>query len=176
MSLASAGNVPSNRFPLSSITVQRCITYIHLRGNYWSRSSFCSNTTRSLSTTNTKPATGYNPIFTTCFPKIHHNCKLPRISQPSSGASFPARTDILDPRCVMCNLLKPSGNFTYHQVQHSKILHGSHIAFVCFVWISEQSATFALYSINTLVFITEMESVYCAARTDSLYKADRLHL
>ena len=42
----------------------------------------------------------------------------------------------------------------------------------CFVRISEQTATFALYIINWLVFITVVESVYCAVRTDSLYKAD----
>ena len=42
----------------------------------------------------------------------------------------------------------------------------------CFVWISEQTATVALYSINWLAFITVVESVYCAVRTDSLYKAD----
>jgi hypothetical protein len=43
---------------------------------------------------------------------------------------------------------------------------------VCFVWISEQTETFALYSINRLVFITETECVYCAVRTESLYKTD----
>ena len=42
----------------------------------------------------------------------------------------------------------------------------------CFVRISEQTATFALYIINWLVFITMVESVYCAVRTDCLYKAD----
>jgi hypothetical protein len=41
----------------------------------------------------------------------------------------------------------------------------------CFVRISEQTATFALYIINWLVFITMVESVYSAVRTDSLYKA-----
>ena len=46
------------------------------------------------------------------------------------------------------------------------------LCFECFVRISEQTATFALYSINWLVFITVVESVYCALRTDSLYKAD----
>jgi hypothetical protein len=40
------------------------------------------------------------------------------------------------------------------------------------VWISEQTATFALYVINRLVFITAVESVYGAVRTDCLYKAD----
>jgi len=35
-----------------------------------------------------------------------------------------------------------------------------------------RTATFALYGINWLVFITVVESVYSAVRTDSLYKAD----
>jgi hypothetical protein len=42
--------------------------------------------------------------------------------------------------------------------------------FVCFVWISEQTANFALYDIKGLVFITEVKSVYCAVRTESLYR------
>jgi len=41
-----------------------------------------------------------------------------------------------------------------------------------FVQVSEQTATFALYSINLLVFITMVESIYCAVRTDSLHNAD----
>ena len=40
------------------------------------------------------------------------------------------------------------------------------------MWISEQTATFALYSTDRLVFITVVESVYCAVRTDCLYKGD----
>jgi len=40
-----------------------------------------------------------------------------------------------------------------------------HIAvFVCFVWIWEQTTIISLHSINCLVFITEMECVYCAVR------------
>jgi hypothetical protein len=35
-----------------------------------------------------------------------------------------------------------------------------------------RTETFVLYLINWLVFITVMESVYSAVRTDSLYKAD----
>ena len=42
----------------------------------------------------------------------------------------------------------------------------------CFLRIWEQRATFALYMINWLAFITVVESVYCAVRTDSLYTAD----
>jgi len=41
-----------------------------------------------------------------------------------------------------------------------------------FVWISEETVTFALYIINISVFITEVESVYSAVRTDSLYNTD----
>jgi hypothetical protein len=40
------------------------------------------------------------------------------------------------------------------------------------VRISEQTAAFAVYVINWLVFITVVESVYSAVRTDSLYKAN----
>jgi len=42
---------------------------------------------------------------------------------------------------------------------------------MCFVFIWEQIATCATYSINWLVFITEMKSVYSAVRTGSLNKA-----
>jgi hypothetical protein len=44
-----------------------------------------------------------------------------------------------------------------------------HSAFMCFVWISEQTAIISIY-INWLVFITETEYVYCAVRT--LYITD----
>jgi len=47
---------------------------------------------------------------------------------------------------------------------------------MCFVWLSEQTVTFALYFINGLVFITSVESVYSAVRTEYLYKADTFHL
>jgi hypothetical protein len=42
---------------------------------------------------------------------------------------------------------------------------------MCFVFIWEQTVTCATYSINWLVFITEMKSVYSAVRTGSLNKA-----
>jgi hypothetical protein len=47
---------------------------------------------------------------------------------------------------------------------------------MCFVRISEQTATFALQNIKRLVFITEVESVYSAVRAESLYKTDTLCL
>jgi len=42
---------------------------------------------------------------------------------------------------------------------------------MCFVFIWEQTATCATYSINWLVFITEMKSIYSAVRTGSLNKS-----
>ena len=44
-----------------------------------------------------------------------------------------------------------------------------HSVFMCFVWISEQTAIISLYNINWLVCITETVCVYCAVRTGSLY-------
>jgi hypothetical protein len=46
---------------------------------------------------------------------------------------------------------------------------------MCFAWISEQTVTIAVYIIDGLVFIAEVESVYCAVRTESLHKTDALH-
>ena len=52
-----------------------------------------------------------------------------------------------------------------------KFLHADYeyFAFMCFVWISEQTVTFALHSTEELVFITETECVYCAVGTGYLY-------
>jgi hypothetical protein len=44
---------------------------------------------------------------------------------------------------------------------------------MCFVWMSEQTVTFALYNIYRLASITEVESVYCAVSTECLYNKDR---
>ena len=44
--------------------------------------------------------------------------------------------------------------------------------FVCFVWVSEQTTNFALHAIKRLVSIAEVESVYCAVRTESFYNTD----
>jgi hypothetical protein len=43
---------------------------------------------------------------------------------------------------------------------------------MCFVSLSEQTVNFSLYNINRLVFINEVEIVYCAVRTESLYNTD----
>jgi len=82
------------------------------------------------------------------------------------------------PQSVLChtivaqtanNHLKPEPYFIYHQLKQSETLCSAHNAFICFAWISEQTAIISLYSINWLVCITETECVYCAVRTGSLY-------
>jgi hypothetical protein len=48
------------------------------------------------------------------------------------------------------------------------VLHSTfcpHSVFMCFVWISEQTAIISLYSIDWLVFITETECVNYAVRS-----------
>jgi hypothetical protein len=57
---------------------------------------------------------------------------------------------------------------TGHCNYHLPILRSAHTAYLCFVWISEQTVTFFLYSIKWLVFITETGCVYCAVRTECL--------
>ena len=43
---------------------------------------------------------------------------------------------------------------------------------MCFLCNTEHTATFAPYKINRLVFITKMESVYCAVKLESLNETD----
>jgi hypothetical protein len=47
---------------------------------------------------------------------------------------------------------------------------------MCFVRISEQHKLLPYKTLKRLVFITEVESVYSAVRTESLYKTDTLRL
>ena len=51
-------------------------------------------------------------------------------------------------------------------------MYADYIAFMCFVWLSDETVPFALYVIKRMIFITEAESVYSAVRTESLYKRD----
>ena len=69
------------------------------------------------------------------------------------------------------NLLNPTGHVMHQQFNIQQLYVLPHTVFMCFVFIWEQTATCAAYSINWWVFITEMKSVYSAVRTGSLYKA-----
>jgi hypothetical protein len=55
------------------------------------------------------------------------------------------------------NLLKPTGHVLHQHANHSTIVRSAHTAFMCFVFIWEQPATCATYTVNWLVFITEMK-------------------
>jgi hypothetical protein len=68
------------------------------------------------------------------------------------------------------NFKKPTG-WVHQQVWNLTNVRSAHTLFICFVCISEQTATCATYSINWLVFIPEMKSVYSTVRTGSLNKA-----
>ena len=57
------------------------------------------------------------------------------------------------------------------KVNIATTVRSAHTVFMCFVFIWEITVTCATYSINWLVFITEMKSVYSAVRTGSLNKA-----
>ena len=69
------------------------------------------------------------------------------------------------------NLLKPTG-YVMHQQFNIQQLYALPTLYLCVLYLSEKkTATCATYSINRLVFITEMKSVYSAVRTGSLNKA-----
>ena len=66
------------------------------------------------------------------------------------------------------NVLTPTGHVMHQQFNIQQLYV---LPTLCFIFIWEQTATCATYSVNWLVVITEMESVYCAVRTGSLNKA-----
>ena len=67
----------------------------------------------------------------------------------------------------LINPLKLSGYFIYHDILTlGKSTFCPHNVFICFVWISKQTAIIYLYNINWLVFVTEMVCVYCAVRAE----------
>jgi hypothetical protein len=121
--------------------------------------------------------------FTACRRQIHifnhrqirrSEDALPIISQSFVLVSYIKKIQNVQsytPTISRFNISKPSCFFTYH---HANIQNSTWclLCVQCFVRISEQAAAFALYAINWSVFITVIESVYSAVRTDSLYKAD----
>ena len=79
---------------------------------------------------------------------------------------FPRKTKYGFCACAITFQTQSTTSFNRHKIQCS-----ANNVFICFVFIWEQTATCATYSINWLVFITEMKSVYSAVRTGSLNKA-----
>jgi len=65
----------------------------------------------------------------------------------------------------------PAGHVMHHQFNIKK-LYVLPTLYLCVLYLSEKkTANCATYSINWLVFITQMKSVYSAVRTGSLNKA-----
>jgi hypothetical protein len=77
--------------------------------------------------------------------------------------------------CEYINLLKPSGNFTYHQVYVKKFYVVPTLR-LCVLYGSQNKQQLLPYKTLRLVFITEVESVYSAVRAESLYKTDTLRI
>ena len=71
----------------------------------------------------------------------------PHIYQNHQGKTIPLYTNRLHSRHgVLINLLKPNGYVMHQQVKYLRILHSAHNLFMCFIFISEQMATFAPYN------------------------------
>ena len=68
------------------------------------------------------------------------------------------------------NLSKPTCCMM-HQQFNIQQLYALPTLYLCVLYLSGNTATWATYSINWLVFITEMKSVYSAVRTGSLNEA-----
>jgi hypothetical protein len=102
-------------------------------------------------------------------PVNQNDCKV-RGSFPEVGVSVKVvHTNWYRAVSWNIDLLKPICYVMHQQVRHSTTKFCPHC--ICFVFIWEQTAACATYSINWLVFITEMKSVYCAVRTGALNKA-----
>jgi hypothetical protein len=69
------------------------------------------------------------------------------------------------------NLLKPSCFFIYHQVLHSKIIHGAFFA-LSVLYRSQNRQRLCFIHHKLIGFYNHGGSVYCVVWTDSLYKAD----
>jgi len=73
---------------------------------------------------------------------------------------------IIETECVYCAVR--TGSLYTASLTFSNSTSCPHSVFMRFVWISEQTAIISLNNINWLVFITEMECVYCAVRAEYL--------
>ena len=97
---------------------------------------------------------------------MDHRMKM----SPNFNQMFPEYTIIFSIKVVRYHPLKaqrliyvPPGSALTNSTFCSRNVR----VFMCFVWISEQTAIISLYNINWLIFITE-ECVYCAVRAGSL--------
>jgi hypothetical protein len=96
---------------------------------------------------------GWSPVSLDWTEHFQHNKRYREIQFETKrfifAAAYESGSGLLKP----FNLLKPSGNFTYHQVQQSITLHSAQIAFEYSVHISEQTATLTINISNSFVFL-----------------------
>jgi len=71
-----------------------------------------------------------------------------------TGLNFRQRDCVVKQPAFIINLLQPTGYVMHQQIWHSTIVRSAHTVFMCFVFIWEQTATCATYTINWLTFIT----------------------
>jgi len=70
------------------------------------------------------------------------------------------------------NLLKLTDKFTYQKFENSNIPLCDHMEFVCFNGFRNKHQFFSYTRLQDWFFTTEVESVYSAVRTESLYNTD----
>ena len=120
--------------------------------------------------------------ITLCFPRLVIQCKFNRRCVPFDTSSD---APCLRTKAPLNNVNPIHASKKFKLLKHKRFLYvpkgltfknstWCSLCVECFVWISEQTATSALYIINWLAYTTVVERVYCAVRTDSLYKADHL--
>jgi len=59
------------------------------------------------------------------------------------------------PAQTYINLLQPTGYVMHQQVSHSRIVRSAHTVVMCFLFIWEQTATCATYSINCFYTVSQ---------------------
>ena len=73
----------------------------------------------------------------------------------------------------MNNLLKPTSFFTYRQAFNAQNFYMLPTLYLCVLYVSHNKQRLSPYTTLADWFcITEFESVYCAVRTEPLYKTD----
>jgi hypothetical protein len=114
-----------------------------------------------------KYATRHNLPRLTCWLGSEENLAKLRVGQPVSGVRVEQHT----PEHMSRQLQGLKAQWLLYVPPGLTFTNSTfcpHSVFMCFVWISEQTAIISLYIINWLAFITETECVYCAVRIESL--------
>ena len=114
-------------------------------------------------------SSGQQSVGTTQFARVGTEgvavCEIIHNHTKSSG-HYMCRTVVTICTAQWSLYVPHSGHYMYRQFNFHNCTFCPHSVFMCFVWISEQTAIISLYNINLLVCITQTQSVYCAVRTE----------